>query len=124
MVYINKFFFFLSLIRLISCDQKPNGKYCGLIYNNLININFNDKLNVANITANIFGKEYECDDENYTFNQENLSIMMPEQSDDCLNIILQKYNLCPCPPEMKYDNIENIVNIVNKEMGIIQLDSC
>ena len=49
---------------------------------------------------------------------------MPSDPNDCLNVVLEKYNLCPCPPELKYNKEENIVYIMNTEIGNIELNSC
>ena len=48
---------------------------------------------------------------------------MSSDPKDCLNQILEKYNLCPCPPDIEYDDINNIVNVYTN-MGDVSMKSC
>ena len=94
-----------------------------VLYNEF-DIYFNNTNSLADISAIIFNTSYKCDNEDYNYNNITDLITMPSDPNDCLNVVLEKYNLCPCPPELKYNKEENIVYIMNTESGNIELNSC
>ena len=112
---------FLLITILVS--SQPNGKYCGNVVGNDVNINFDSTKNLSNISANIYGEQSTCNNEKYTYHFQNSSIEMSNNPKDCLNLVLKKYNLCPCPPQIKYNAQTNSM-YVNTDMGDIELDSC
>ena len=119
------FVIFLCFFKQASSKlTEPSGKYCGEIISNPIDIIFNMNLHLANISASIFQKDYECDSENYEYNYSDFSIQLPNDKDDCLNQVLEKYNLCPCPPQSFYNVNENSVSILNDIIGVIELKKC
>ena len=103
---------------------EPSGKYCGEILNNPLDIQFNSNNHLANITASIFRQDYSCIDEDYKYDYSSYYIQLPENEDDCLNEILSKYNLCPCPPDSYYNKDSDVVSILNDAVGIIELHKC
>ena len=103
--------------------SQPNGKYCGNVVGNEVDIYFDASKNLSNISANIFGQQSNCDNEKYIYHPQNSSIAMSDDPNDCLNIVLKKYNLCPCPPQIKYNSQKNSM-YVNTDMGDITLNSC
>ena len=115
---------FIINVVSISSLQYPQGKFCGKIFNNEFDIYFNNTNSLADISAIIFNTSYKCDNEDYKYNNITDLITMPSDPNDCLNVVLEKYNLCPCPPELKYNKEENIVYIMNTEIGNIELNSC
>ena len=113
----------LLFLSLASGRKEPDGKYCGNVIGNEIDITFYSNKNTSDITADIFGSHYECDNEKYSYHPENKEIDMPSDPNDCLNQVLEKYNLCPCPPNIKYDNTSNVIDIYTN-MGDVFMKSC
>lgn len=111
----------LGLLKVSSSSKEPYGKYCGNIINNDIYINFYH--GSSNISANIFNKKYECDNEEYVYDSSNCHICMSDDPDDCFNLILEKYNLCPCPPEMIYDESKDSI-LISSDIGEITMERC
>lgn len=114
----------LMIVFSVPAFDFPQGKYCGKILNNEFDIYFNNGLSLANVSATIFRKPYKCDDEEYTYNKNDFSIMMSTDPDDCLNLVLKKYNLCPCPLELEYNQDKNRIEVLDTESGTIKLTSC
>ena len=48
---------------------------------------------------------------------------MSSDPNDCLNKVLEKYDLCPCPPNIKYDDTDNIIDVYTN-MGDVSMKSC
>ena len=116
--FIGLFFIFVTVFA-----SQPNGKYCGNVIGNEVDIDFDATKNLSNISANIFGQQSNCDNEKYIYHPQNSSIAMSDDPNDCLNVVLKKYNLCPCPPQIKYNSQKNSM-YVNTDMGDITLNSC
>ena len=116
--------FLISITSCLANFIEPSGKYCGEIVNNPIDIYFNSNNHLANISASIFRQDYSCLNEEYHYDYSNYSILLPENEDDCLNEILSKYNLCPCPPESFYNKDSDTVSILNDIVGVVELLKC
>lgn len=99
-----------------------NGKYCGNIMGNTLDLDVNKTTQNANITANIFGTDLNCPKEKFNLTDNN--IYFSKNKSDCMNKILSDYGGCPCPPPAKYDSINNKILITNKILGNIELSSC
>ena len=122
-----KIFLTFTLTCITTCvadNIEPSGKYCGEIINNPIDITFSSYNHHANISASIFRQDYSCLDEEYQYDYSSYSIQLPQNQDDCLNEILNKYNLCPCPPESFYNKDSDSVSILNDIIGVIELTKC
>jgi hypothetical protein len=96
------------------------GKYCGNIFGNEINISTGN--NVSNITANIFGEKLQCNNEGFIFI--NNSLIFSKNKSDCLNKNLQQIGGCPCPPNVKYNDKNNFLDIIGTPIGYIKLEHC
>ena len=116
--------FLISITSCLANFIEPSGKYCGEIVNNPIDIYFNSNNHLANISASIFRQDYSCLNEEYHYDYSNYSILLPENEDDCLNEILSKYNLCPCPPDSFYNKDSDTVSILNDIVGVVELLKC
>lgn len=103
--------------------NEPNGKYCGNVIGNEIDITFYSNKDTSDITATIFGSHYQCDNEKYSYNADNKEIDMSSDPNDCLNKVLEKYDLCPCPPNIKYDDTDNIIDVYTN-LGDVSMKSC
>ena len=112
---------FLTNISLTISTQ-PNGKYCGNIVGNDLSIIMNQTTNIANISANIFGTDFNCPNENYLL--KNNMIDFPKNKSDCMNKILLEYGGCPCPPVVNYNNNDDNIIIQNEILGNITLTKC
>lgn len=115
---------FLFLSNCLGSKIEPSGKYCGEVINNPIDIYFSSNNHLANISASIFKQDYLCPNEKYQYDYSNYNIQLPVNQDDCLNQILSKYNLCPCPPTSYYNKDSDSVSILNDVIGIIDLKKC
>ena len=114
-VFYTNFFYGLS---------EPVGKYCGNIFGNDLDINFKNTTKLADITASIYRNNYQCLDEKYIYESNNQSIILSSDPDDCLNLILEKYHLCPCPPSIKYNLDYNQIVRKDTDIGDIILNKC
>ena len=122
---MNIFKIFIPFLLIIQVISFPNNKYCAQnnIFGFNLNLTFFDN-DLANISAYIPFKingNIHCNNEKYTLVGDNLEF--PKNNNDCLNVNLKKYNACPCPPDIKFNNDKNIFN-VKTPIGIIPLDSC
>ena len=112
----------MSVIYLFVSQTFPEGNYCANIFGNNLQIFFNSNNNTADILANIYGSKYKCFDVNYEINSTLIYII--NNTDNCLNNILDDYNLCPCPPSIEYDQKSDEVIISNDKIGYINLLKC
>ena len=118
------YFFFFLLAKQTLSYTVPDKKYCGNIFNNPITLDFDKNTNLVNVSASIFDNNYACNNEEYQYNNIDNYIEMPSDSNDCLNLILEKYNLCPCPPDILYNNNSNLIKIKNNQLSDIILEQC
>ena len=98
-----------------------NGSYCGNIYGNVLEVDFNSSL--VNIRADVFGDRVQCLNEEYLYYR-NGSVVFSHNQSDCLNRYLNEYNACPCPPKMTYNASNRELNILNLPIGTLILNSC
>ena len=108
---------------LIYYDKQPTGCYNGDIAGNPLNIIINEKTQIANITAEIYGMKYNCPDEKYTYLATNSSIILSNDPNDCLNKVLKMFGLS-YPFNIQYNSSKNLLNILDTPIGNIQLSSC
>lgn len=97
-----KILYFLFISNIL--NQRLIGNYCGTIFNNHINMSFNN--DSLNINANVLGKDVQCLNEYYLLESNN-SIMLSQNISDCLNSYLTKFGACPCPPNIEYKPSED-----------------
>ena len=115
-----------SLLRIIIffcyIVSTPTNAWDTNIKENCVNENL-DPCYTSDITATIFGSHYQCNNEKYSYNTDNKEIHMSTDPNDCLNKVLEKYDLCPCPPDIKYDDTDNIIDVYTN-MGDVSMKSC
>ena len=113
----------IFMLSLINVQSQPNGHYCTNVMGNTIDIIFNNPKNIANISGNMYGIDLSCKNENYILNKSN--ILFSNNQSDCLNKVLNKYGLCPCPPDVVYQNSKNDIVIEHEYIiGNITLNKC
>ena len=106
----------------LQSNNLPNGDFCGNIFGNSLKVSLNSTTNMSDISANIFGTNYQCLNESYKYNITDKSINMPSNQSDCLNKVLNENGACPCPPEIVYKNNQRIIQ--NTDLGNIPLNAC
>merc|ERR1712139_419665 len=116
---IKKLAIIYFLLQIICVNSILNNSYCGNIFGNNLVIDFREN-KTANISANIFGIQLNCDNEIYSINESN--ILFSNNKSDCLNNKLEQYNACPCPPRVTYLN--DIITIRDTPIGNIDLKQC
>ena len=95
--------------------------YCVNLFGNDLEIYFIDS-KTANITANVFGSDLSCDNEKYLFS--NNRLLFTNNQSDCLNVNLNSFGGCPCPPNITYDSKLNTFTISGTDAGDIILKKC
>ena len=69
--------------------KEPNGKYCGDVIGNEIDITFYTNKDKSDISATIFGSHYQCNNENIVIIQIIKKYICQLNLNDCLNKVLE-----------------------------------
>mgnify|MGYP001380779072 CR=1 FL=1 len=112
--------FILLCFFLVETFANPHHNYCFNVLGNSVNLSFNQSS--FNISSNIFGQQYICDNEHYEMEDNN--IMLNTSNSDCLNSVLAEQGACPCPPNLVYDDSKNIIIVTDTDIGNITIKGC
>ena len=111
---------FLFCFYFISSYSNPHNNYCFNVLGNSVNLVFGK--NSFNISSNIFGQQYNCFNEYYSMDGNNL--LLNSSGTDCLNSVLSEQGACPCPPNLIYNSNDNTIVVTDTDIGNITIKSC